>query len=110
MEVKETKDHYVAQTYLRRFHDDNKELYVYDKDKRGYFSKTPKAICFERGWDLMKGSGDILWLKKILENIEHKLSSAMTRLVDAKSTLEDRVVISRYLAILQILNPGNLKK
>jgi len=109
MKVKETKDHYVARTYLKRFQNDSNKLYVCNKDKAEYFPAHPEDICFERGWDLMKGSSDISWLKTILEDIEPKLNSAMTSLVQNNSTSDDRFVISTYLAILQTLNPENFK-
>ena len=109
MKIKETKDHYVARTYLRRFQDASNKLYVCNKEKAEYFSSCPSDVCFERGWDLMKDSSDVFWLKKILEDVEPKLSAAMTRLADNDSTFEDKFVISTYLAILQTFNPENFK-
>lgn len=109
MNLKETKDHYVARTYLRRFQDASSKLYVCNKDKTEYFPSRPSDICFERGWDLMKNSNDILWLKNILEDVEPTLNAAMTYLADNNSTFEDRLAISTYLAILHTLNPKNLK-
>lgn len=110
MKVKETKDHYVARTYLKRFQNDTNKLYVCNKDKEKYSLQRPETICCEGGWDLIKGSSDISWLKTILGEIEPKLNSAMTSLVQNNSTSEDRFVISAYLAILQTLNPENFKE
>lgn len=42
------KQHYVPQFYLRNFTLGDNKLWVFDRENKEYYYKTPKDICFEK--------------------------------------------------------------
>ncbi len=110
MKTKQTKDHYVSQTYLRRFLTPGTgTLFVYNKNKDGSFKVGPASICAEKGWDNLDDDGKIPpMLKEELQALEPNLDKCLNILIRHPLHDLDRFALSMWLAILQCLNPNNL--
>lgn len=108
IDMKKTRDHYVAQAFLKRFLGSKNTLSVYNRERNTYNEVNPKNICVEKEWDTFKYLDDNLWLKNELQLIEPKLSACIDNIIQKKETFEDRVLLSKYLAILAVLTPHSL--
>jgi len=117
-----SKDHYVAQTYLRKFtenpDDENSCLCVYKKKEDGTFDKMgTKAVCKTQGWDDLEWFENIEGLKESdfheslkiwLKQIEPHWNKVIENLEKGIFTNQERWIISGYAAILNIIHPHAL--
>ena len=103
------KDHFVARTYLRRF-STNDNLYVFSKKNNKFIEPKTKSICCQIGWDILQADGYKYALRNLLQQIEPFLNNALNRITHNVFQIDDRIIISHYLAILGTLNPSFLAK
>ena len=103
------KDHFVARTYLKRFAQKGMRkkyiLNVYDRTNKKYITPSLESICCEIGWDIIDNAPDKYILRKFLQQIEPGLGNAIDRILNKNLYLDDRCLLSMYLAIVFLLNP-----
>ena len=84
-------------------------MFVFHKDKDGYFEPVPKSICAEKGWDDLDDEGKVPpFLKNILKGIEPDLNKCLDKLVNRPLSDNDRYILSTWFAILFVLSPNSL--
>lgn len=110
MKAKKTNDHYVSQTYLRRFLTPGKNtLFAYYKDKDGFFEPTTGVICASKGWDNLDADGTVPpFLKRQQLALETHLSSCLDMLTVQPLLDTDRFALSLWLATVFSISPHSL--
>lgn len=115
---KKQRDHFIPQMYLKRFYDSKENLHIYSKSEDKYFLSNTKHMFWERDWDLLKyysqkskNKQNIQVLYDILKDIEPKVPILLDKLSDQYKKLsnEERFTLSTWFAIIQLLNPRNIK-
>lgn len=100
------RDHFVAQTYLRRFTNQNGHLYVFNKENDSYFTPKPDKICCKRGWDILEHKEYKYILREMLQTVEPKFNKCVNNILKEDYSTQDCFFISWYLGILFTLNPS----
>lgn len=100
-----TKDHYVAQTYLKRFSNQNGMLHAYSKSDGKTFPCWPADVCHE--WDgdsnpilthpSLLGDFRKIWERHWTPSVENLLSNSISS--------KDKLAISGYMANLMTCTP-----
>jgi len=112
--MKRPKDHYVAQTYLKWFANEQKSLWVYGKKWPGVKSKSPAQICKE------PGGSDNPFLQKnraieaYLAPIENNWNDHIRFLTSATETssqeyLNAKLTVCCYMAYLRFHTPATVR-
>ena len=63
-------DHYVSETYLKKFSKTPKHVFVYRKKEKLEREMNIGSICGTRGGDICRGLGNIYALREILSDLE----------------------------------------
>ncbi len=100
------RDHFVAQTYLKRFTNSDGYLYVFNKDNNSYFTPKPDKICCEKNWDILKHEKYKYILREMLQTVEPKFNKCVNNVLGEDYSAQDCFFISWYLGILFTLNPS----
>lgn len=104
------KDHYVAQTYLKRFCDNKGNIYAFSKKSDRVLCTNTRSICWEWDWDTLKGVDNETLLAELLNgHLEPTLNNVIDRLIYEKIDDRDKYHLSVYFSILHFLNPHFIK-
>lgn len=106
--MKKDRDHFVSETYLKRFCDVNGCIHVFSKKDNKPFSTAPKEVCVKRGGDNIDGLPDTLILRNILQTLEPNLNFWLNNLIEQKINEQEKFKLSHYFAILDFLNPKSI--
>ncbi len=102
-----SKDHYVAQTYLRHFADAEGMLHVYWKADGKYRRRSPNSICHEWDGDLIR---DFVKDEKMLGTFraifEPRWNAAVTDLENGICDAAVKMAIAGYWANLLVCTPA----
>lgn len=98
-----SEDHYVAQTYLKFFSNQENKLIPYYKNKHVIIgkAKSTKSICKETNGDTSKYLEDPRFLDKYLPNFENNWKSNIQSLMNNTISSKIKYEISGYLAYLR---------
>ena len=86
-------DHYVSQTYLRKFTNQNGKLWTYDKKYLGMKERSTKSICHEPGGSQNHYFPNNNVIEDYLKPFENQWSNS----VDTISTEGTRALQTAYL-------------
>lgn len=102
-----SKDHYVAQTYLKHFIDPKlgNLLHAYDKEKLNYFTPRTEDICYAEGWDTNPYFEDNKLIDKYLKVVEPKWNHAVKDIVCIPHSENTKYVMAMYIAYLTSCTP-----
>jgi len=108
------EDHYVAQTYLKWFNDQQGKLWVYNKQWINIKSRTSAQICKEAGGSdnpyLQKDRAIEDYLKVIENNWNGAIKLfASSGTVDFQDYLEAKYIIAGYIAYLRFHTPAAVR-
>lgn len=103
----EKDDHYVAQTYLRRFVGPDGKLVPYYKNGHVIVgkSKVPKAICFESGGNTNKYFPNQRLVEDFLPAFENSWNNNIEKLESGILDANMKFEISGYIAYLRTCTP-----
>ncbi len=100
-------DHYVAQTYLRQFSDNDGYLIPYYKN--GYVvvgkKKSPRQICYESDGDSNTYFDNPRILDEYLPHIETPWAENIEKLASGDADVDCKYEIGAYIAFLRSCNP-----
>ena len=100
------RDHYVAQTYLRRFAGPDGMLRAYRKSDGSTFPCAPRAVCHELDGDIVpEFLPEPGLLGAFRKDSEPFWSGAINALADGSFTVEDKLAVSAYWANLLVCTP-----
>ncbi len=100
------RDHYVAQTYLRRFAGPDGMLRAYRKSDGSTFPCAPRAVCHELDGDIVpEFLPEPGLLGAFRKDSEPFWSDAINALADGSFTVEDKLAVSAYWANLLVCTP-----
>lgn len=114
MKTAAREDHYVAQTYLRRFANEKGKLWIYDKTRLEMRERSTKSVCWKYG-----GSNNPYFpIERLIENYLQIFENRWPKAVDlflSEGALDLELyrqakrVISGYLAYLRFSTPAAIK-
>lgn len=107
-----TKDHYVAQTFLRQFTNKEGKLFPYRKDAEQRVvgkPKPPVSFCYQPDGDQNEFFNDPRVLAKYLTPIENNWSDMVDQIESLNFDFNTRFLVSRYLAYLSSCNPSAVR-
>jgi len=112
--MNQSKDHFVAKTYLNRFLDVDKSLWVYDKQWLNIKAKTPSQICKEPGGSDNRFLEKDRAIEDFLSPIENAWSNRMDILQSADNIsspgyLAAKSTICSYMAYLRNYTPATTR-
>lgn len=101
------EDHYVSQTYLKRFTNDSGQLIPYYKSSRIIVGrpKSPKAICHETDGDANMYFDDPRIVDSYLAPLEKHWLSNVQALCEMRIDANIKYQLSAYIAYLRTCNP-----
>lgn len=101
------KDHYVAQTYLKRFTNTEGHLYPYRKRQKKKVGKArlPKSICYEVDGDKNPYFQNPRILDEYLPHFENNWHGKINELESGPIDLAAKYVIAGYIAFLRSCTP-----
>jgi len=108
-----SKDHYVAQTYLKHFLDPGSsgQLHVYKKQDLKYFPSGTKPICKKINWDSNEYFPDNPRLMdEYLKEFEPKWNEAVERISKGISCKKSKYYMSGYIAALTVRTPAMFRQ
>lgn len=102
-----SKDHYVAQTYLRQFSNDEGYLTPYYKKSQKTIGNAvrPKSICCEINGDSNPYFDDTRILDTYLPQFENSWKDNVSKVKKGELTLEVKYKISGYISFLKTCTP-----
>lgn len=107
------KDHYVAQTYLKHFRNENGKLWVYSKKHLDIHERATKSICREAGWSDNPYFENPRVIEEYLRVYENQWSQAVEMIsIDTPSwaNFQDaKPLLAGYLAYLKLFPPAAVR-
>ncbi len=102
-----SKDHYVAQTYLKHFVNSEGHLYPYRKKQEKIIGKArlPKSICYEIDGDENPYFQNQRILDEYLPHFENYWYDKINKLEVGPIGLHSKFIISGYIAFLRTCTP-----
>lgn len=104
-----SRDHFVPQTYLKRFSEWNESLNVFFKEQNKWGTPNKKSICCINEWDILKNSDKKNELSSLLKRKEPNLNKWIDCLILKKFETTLKKELSEYLSTLMLMNPKNIK-
>ena len=105
-----SRDHYVAETYLKHFAAPDGRLHVYRKSDGKYFPCRPKDICHEWNGDTISG---FLTNENMLGDyrkiFEPSWNPALQELQEGRVSPSEKLAIAGYWANLMVCTPAWLR-
>lgn len=102
-----SKDHYIAQTYLKHFIDPKfgTLMHAYRKHDLKYFTPTTKDICYEEGWDTNPYFQDSRAVDQYLKIVEPKWNRGVDNIEDLLRYEEVKYFMAGYIAVMASCSP-----
>lgn len=106
-----SKDHFIAQTYLKGFAGTDGKLIPYYKNKRVIVGspKSPKSLCFRIDGDRNRYLVDSKFLREYLVLAENSWADSVNRLKNGDDAGEVRFNIAMYVAFMRMCNPTSVR-
>ncbi len=106
-----SKDHYIAQTYMKHFIDaeNNNNLHVYDKQTSNYFTPSTKNICSSEGWDTNPYFKNDRAVEIFLNAVEPQWDACVENIFNLKNNKIIKFYLSGYIAVLASCTPASVR-
>ncbi|HEX3657216.1 MAG TPA: DUF4238 domain-containing protein [Pirellulales bacterium] len=95
--------HYVPQFILRRFHNEDGRLHVYDKWTRRSFVSSARNVAAETGFYDIKVENEVVTLEPVMCEIESAALGAINALTDnaslASMSVEDKYAVAYFFGV-----------
>jgi hypothetical protein len=111
---KDKNDHYISQTYLKKFKNENGKLWTYDKKYLGMKERATKSICHESGGSQNHYFPNSNVIEDFLKPLENQWSISVDTIskvgnCSLESFINAKWIISGYLAYLRFSPPSVAK-
>lgn len=108
------KDHYVAETYLKHFTNNEDKVWTYSKKWLKAYEKSPAAICYELGGSDNPYLDRDRAIEDYLRPIENNWKNSVRFLASSNDSLsheylDAKIVVASYMAYLMFHTPAAVK-
>jgi len=107
------KHHYIPVFYLSGFTNDNRCIWVYDKETGNVFESKPEGIAYEKHYFSFiapNGTRDSETIENLIMSLEAECSKVVRRILSCELLNEDEGITFAYFVALMMLRAPNFRR